>query len=162
MTEYSPQAANASRSHNFDNEFYYVFRIIQSGRCTASACRRSLTGHPSQHKSHAFAWLLCWLGWPDSDRRVRESKSRALPLGDSPLRSRSAVRFGNKIVYKCQLLTLKFSSTDEVPLSDEFTTEIKVFPRLIVSFSPLIPVIESSDVSLARLHLIGTYLPSDM
>ena len=163
VTEYSPQAANASRSHNFDNEFYFVFRIIQSGRCTASACRRSLTGHPSQQKSHPCGWLFCWVGWPDSDRRVRESKSRALPLGDIPLRSRSAFAPRElNCFYKCQLLTLKFSSTDEVPLSDEFTTEIKVFPRLIVSFSPLIPVIESSDVSLARLHLIGTYLPSDM
>ena len=28
VTEYSPQAANASRSHNFDNEFYFVFEII--------------------------------------------------------------------------------------------------------------------------------------
>ena len=27
---------------------------------------------------------LFWLGWPDSDRRMRESKSRALPLGDTP------------------------------------------------------------------------------
>ena len=44
---------------------------------------------PSQQKSHPEGWLFCWLGWPDSDRRVRESKSRALPLGDSPLRSRS-------------------------------------------------------------------------
>ena len=26
-----------------------------------------------------------WLGWPDSDRRVRESKSRALPLGYTPI-----------------------------------------------------------------------------
>ena len=25
-----------------------------------------------------------WLGWPDSDRRVPESKSGALPLGDIP------------------------------------------------------------------------------
>jgi len=59
------------------------------------------------------------------------------------------------------LLTLKFSSTDGVPLSDELTTEIKVLPRLIVSFSPLRPVIESSDKSFWRLHFIGTYLPSE-
>ena len=26
-----------------------------------------------------------WLGWPDSDRRMRESKSRALPLGYTPV-----------------------------------------------------------------------------
>ncbi len=26
-----------------------------------------------------------WLGWPDSDRRMRESKSRALPLGYTPI-----------------------------------------------------------------------------
>ena len=69
---------------------------------------------------------------------------------------------GNQIVYKCQLLTLKFSSTDEVSLSDEFTTEIKVLPRFMVSFSPPIPVITSSAVSFARLHFIGTYLPSEI
>ena len=27
---------------------------------------------------------LKWLGWPDSNPRLRESKSRALPLGDTP------------------------------------------------------------------------------
>ena len=69
---------------------------------------------------------------------------------------------GNQIVYKCQLLTLKFSSTDEVSLSDEFTTEIKVLPRLMVSFSPPTPVITSSAVSFARLQRIGTYLPSEI
>lgn len=26
-----------------------------------------------------------WLGWNDSDVRVRESKSLALPLGDTPI-----------------------------------------------------------------------------
>ncbi len=26
-----------------------------------------------------------WLGWPDSDRRVPESKSGALPLGYTPI-----------------------------------------------------------------------------
>ena len=77
MTEYSPQAANASRSHNFDNAFYFVHQIIQFGGCTASACRRSRDGHPSQHKSHAFAWLLCWLGWPGSEPVVRTSASDA-------------------------------------------------------------------------------------
>ena len=28
---------------------------------------------------------IIWLGWPDSNQRMRESKSRALPLGDTPL-----------------------------------------------------------------------------
>ena len=114
-------------------------------------------------KKQVLRLAFFWLGWPDSDRRMRESKSRALPLGDIPLRSRSAFAPRElNCFYKCQLLTLKFSSTDEVPLSDEFTTEIKVFPRFMVSFSPPIPVITSSAVSFARLHLIGTYLPSDM
>ena len=27
-----------------------------------------------------------WLGWQDSDLRVRKSKSRALPLGDTPIK----------------------------------------------------------------------------
>ncbi len=26
-----------------------------------------------------------WLGWLDSNQRMRESKSRALPLGDTPI-----------------------------------------------------------------------------
>ena len=65
------------------------------------------------------------------------------------------------IVYKCQLLTLKFSSIEGVPFSEEFTTEIKVFPRLIVRRSPPIPEITSSAVSFARLQRIGTYLPSE-
>ena len=66
------------------------------------------------------------------------------------------------IVYKCQPVTLKFSSMEGVPLSEEFTTEIKVFPRLTVIFSPPIPEITSSEVSPARLHWIGTYLPSEI
>ena len=65
------------------------------------------------------------------------------------------------IDYKCQPVTLKFSSIEGVPLSEEFTTEIKVFPRLMVSLSPPIPEITSSEVSLARLQRIGTYLPSE-
>ena len=65
------------------------------------------------------------------------------------------------IVYKCQPVTLKFNSMEGVPLSEEFTTEIKVFPRLTVIFSPPIPEITSSAVSLARLQRIGTYLPSE-
>jgi len=77
------------------------------------------------------------------------------------LRSRSVKRFGNQIVFKCQLPTLKFSSTDDVPLSDEFTIEINVFPLLRVIASPPRPVIVSSEVSLARLHLMGAYLPSE-
>lgn len=32
-------------------------------------------------------WNIGW-GWPDSNRRVRESKSRALPLGDNPVKLR--------------------------------------------------------------------------
>ena len=42
---------------------------------------------PSQpaEKARHLACLFCWLGWPDSNRRVRESKSRALPLGDIPI-----------------------------------------------------------------------------
>jgi len=59
-------------------------------------------------------------------------------------------------------VTLKFNSMEGVPLSEEFTTEIKVFPRLTVIFSPPIPEITSSEVSPARLHWIGTYLPSEI
>ena len=41
--------------------------------------------HPSHNKSHPIGWLLLWLGWPDSDRRMPESKSGALPLGYTPI-----------------------------------------------------------------------------
>ena len=30
-------------------------------------------------------WRPRWLRWLDSNQRVRESKSRALPLGDTPI-----------------------------------------------------------------------------
>ena len=69
---------------------------------------------------------------------------------------------GNNCFYKCQLLTLKFSSMEGGPFSEEFTTEIKVFPRLMVKRSPPIPEITSSAVSFARLQIIGTYLPSEI
>ena len=132
-------------------------------RTDAAYAARSASSPPQPtEKATLSGGFFCWLGWPDSDRRMRESKSRALPLGDIPLRSRSASALREKQFYKCQLLTLKFSSTEGVPLSEEFTTEIKVFPRLMVSFSPPIPEITRSDVSLERLQRIGTYLPSEI
>ena len=36
-------------------------------------------------KGHAEWRVLFHLGWPDLNRRMRESKSRALPLGDIPI-----------------------------------------------------------------------------
>ena len=36
-------------------------------------------------KALARASALFWLGWPDLNRRMQESKSCALPLGDTPI-----------------------------------------------------------------------------
>ena len=34
-----------------------------------------------------LSYRVIWLGWLDSNQRMRESKSRALPLGDTPILS---------------------------------------------------------------------------
>ena len=34
---------------------------------------------------HNNLWGMSWLGWLDLNQRMRESKSRALPLGDTPM-----------------------------------------------------------------------------
>ena len=36
-------------------------------------------------KKQVFRLAFFWLGWPDLNRRVPESKSGALPLGDIPI-----------------------------------------------------------------------------
>ena len=64
----------------------------------ANVHRRRIRGsvhtgaHPSQQKRDANASLFCWLGWPDLNRRMPESKSGALPLGDIPI-------FCQKVLY---------------------------------------------------------------
>ena len=47
-----------------------------------SNARKNLC-HPSQKEAATAASF--WLGWPDSNRRIPESKSGALPLGDIPI-----------------------------------------------------------------------------
>ena len=39
---------------------------------------------PASRKGTPMACLFCWLGWPDSNRRLPEAKSGDLPLGDIP------------------------------------------------------------------------------
>ena len=41
--------------------------------------------HPSQKQGQPEGCPCFWLGWPDSDRRMPESKSGALPLGYTPI-----------------------------------------------------------------------------
>ena len=65
--------------------------------CSANARGKS-KGHPSQHKRHPCGCLLCWLGWPDLNRRMPESKSGALPLGDIP----KCRRYYNILLSVCQ------------------------------------------------------------
>ena len=133
----------------------------------ANANRRRLRGSvrivaiPAKTKA-TLARGFC-LGWDGRIRTDECGSQSPVPyrLATSHCGPEARKCFGNSIVYKCQLLTLKFSSTEGVPFSEEFTTEIKVFPRLMVSFSPPIPEITSSAVSFARLQRIGTYLPSE-
>ena len=46
-------------------------------------------------KKTKYVFLNVWLGWQDLNLRMRESKSRALPLGDTPT-SGEAVQNKNK------------------------------------------------------------------
>ena len=69
-----------------------MFAIKCAARHTSFAKRTSLgvaviicRRQTSLKKALACASAFFWLGWPDLNRRVRESKSRALPLGDIPL-----------------------------------------------------------------------------
>ena len=41
-------------------------------------------------QKNKICFLNVWLGWQDSNLRVRESKSRALPLGDTPVKVNGA------------------------------------------------------------------------
>ena len=50
------------------------------------AARTKVGAIPASRKGTPSACLFCWLGWPDSNRRVPESKSGALPLGDIPMK----------------------------------------------------------------------------
>ena len=49
-------------------------------------------------KKDARGVLFCWLGWPDLNRRMPESKSGALPLGDIP----KCRRYYNILLSACQ------------------------------------------------------------
>ncbi len=62
-------------------------------RICSRKCPLKTKGHPSQRKKDADWRPLRWLGWPDLNRRVRESKSRALPLGDIPLNLQQVVLY---------------------------------------------------------------------
>ena len=62
----------------------------------SDACIGAVLHHkvkPSQHKRAPQGCPLCWLGWPDLNWRMRESKSRALPLGDIPIDLHSIPHF---------------------------------------------------------------------
>lgn len=70
--------------------------VLEKNRLT---CRSQVHCHNTKYqKTQVFRWiqngrwgqpLTCnlspWLGWLDSNQRVRESKSRAFPLGDTPI-----------------------------------------------------------------------------
>lgn len=46
------------------------------------------------------------LGWPDLNRRMRESKSRALPLGDTPMLVRRT-NAGHTMYYSTEAVILQ-------------------------------------------------------
>ncbi len=60
--------------------------------------------HPGQKQGQPEGCPCFWLGWPDSDRRMRESKSRALPLGYIPILSLSSVFALERLFVFCSFL----------------------------------------------------------
>ncbi len=44
-----------------------------------------------QAMSNLQAWMISWLGWEDSNLRMRAPKARALPLGDTPIDTKSTI-----------------------------------------------------------------------
>ena len=55
-------------------------------------------------------WRPRWLRWLDSNQRVRESKSRALPLGDTPIWSTRRDSNPQPADYKSAALPVKATS----------------------------------------------------
>ena len=70
-------------------------------------------GHSSLKKALARASAFFWLGWPDSDRRMQESKSCALPLGDIPMIINVCFfwpYYSTTFAVRCQVLICFFSA----------------------------------------------------
>ena len=88
----------------------------------ANVHRRRIRGsvrtgaHPSQQKRDAFASLFCWLGWPDLNRRMPESKSGALPLGDIPIFCQKVLYHRSLSLSRIFYLTLSFTFICSAPL----------------------------------------------
>ena len=61
---------------------YLVSKQLPDSSIIRAACAKE-NKYLAKKTAGAFAPAAC-LGWPDSNRRVKESKSFALPLGDSP------------------------------------------------------------------------------
>ena len=60
---------------------FNVALISEAESCEAATTNQKMVG---LQPSIASLWILCKLGWRGSNPRMRESKSRALPLGDIP------------------------------------------------------------------------------
>ena len=71
---------------------------------------------PSQQKRHPCGCLFCWLGWPDLNRRMPESKSGALPLGDIPIFCQKVLYHRSLSLSRIFYLTLSFTFICSAPL----------------------------------------------
>ena len=85
------------------------------------AARTKVGAIPASRKGTPMACLFCWLGWPDSNRRMPESKSGALPLGDIPMKYPYIVpqfsRFVNNYLQRRRKTFSEFSQFSENPLT---------------------------------------------
>ena len=70
----------------------------------------------SLQKAPACAGAFCWLGWPDLNRRMPESKSGALPLGDIPIFCQKVLYHRSLSLSRIFYLTLSFTFICSAPL----------------------------------------------
>ena len=73
-------------------------------------------GQISLKKALACASAFFWLGWPDLNRRVPESKSGALPLGDIPIFCQKVLYHRSLSLSRIFYLTLSFTFICSAPL----------------------------------------------
>ena len=70
----------------------------------------------SLKKALACASAFFWLGWPDLNRRMPESKSGALPLGDIPIFCQKVLYHRSLSLSRIFYLTLSFTFICSAPL----------------------------------------------
>ena len=68
----------------------------------------------SRYMAYRIILPYQWLGWPDLNRRMRESKSRALPLGDIPIGYAEIPAYFTTVFPVCQVLQRKYQARGDV------------------------------------------------